>query len=245
MQKWAEKALKGIWGFIKAVIYGLFVPGITALIGRLAWLRGIPTDQFILYVLAALGLSLLALNQFLVLKKKVRRSPGKWPDKRVERTIREWVDIPGFTYEKMPPQAGVLFNVVIKDKSGRYIHINKTIDEPAFIVLVARVKIEPPGPALEKKEWEILASRVSVEMARLGIEYVFDGEENILEFIRLMDRVILDDAFNSLLFRKRILFVIRAVVLIAAITKQWAVGEELAAPTALMPESPTIPTRDL
>lgn len=220
------------------------MPGTAAMVGRLAWLRGIPAYQLILYVLAALCLSLLALNQFLVLKKKARSNPERWSDKRVETTIREWVNIPGFIYEKMPPQEGIVFNLAIKDKSGRYIHICKMIDEPEIIALSARVKMEPSGPPLGSKEWEILANRVSVEMARLGIEYVFDGDGNKLEFIRLMDRVILDDAFTSLLFRKRILFVVRAIILVAVITKQWAVGEGLATPASLTPASPTTPTRD-
>jgi hypothetical protein len=151
----------------------------------------------------------------------VKRGLSKASVKTIEKKILEWVYIPGHTIEKMPPETGVLFNIAVKDKQERHVHISMTSDAPKIIHAMGRVKIVPPRPRLEDDEWVKLAGKISLEMARLGIEYIFDGAPNKLEFIRLMDPIVIDDSLNSFLLRQRIMFVIRAIILVSVTTVQY------------------------
>ena len=56
-------------------------------------------------------------------------------------------------------------------------------------------------------------------MARFGIEYDFVGEPNKWETIQLIEPVILDDSMTSFYFRSRIMFVVRAIILVREIWK--------------------------
>ncbi len=67
---------------------------------------------------------------------------------------------------------------------------------------------------LSQENWELVASRLSVEMARLGIQFLFTGEPNKFQQIMLIEQVILDDSLTDYIFRERVMFVARALVLV-------------------------------
>ncbi len=243
MHKWVEKGLGGLWRFFQACLIAALVPGVPVVIGRLAWIHRVPDYQWILYALVALAFSIFVLNQLLTLKNKVKGGLSKSSAKEIEKKILEWLYIPGRTIEKMPPENGVLFNISVKDNLERHVHISMTSDAPKTIHAVGRVKIVPLRP-LDEKEWARLAGKISLEMARLGIEYIFDGDPNKLEFIRLMDPIVIDDSLGSFLLRQRIMFVIRAIILVAATTTQYFADEETRPMAGAIPapESPRLAT---
>jgi len=189
------------------------------MISYLAWLQNMPWFLIPLSVMLAVGLFLFAINQWKQIGKKKKIS--KLSDKEIEKMIREWVDIPGYVIERIVPETRVIFNFVIKDRSERNVNIIRNTNIPAIIILAGRLKIPTLNRSLDEAKWRKLAGKISIEMARLGIEYVFDGDPNRYEFISLIDPVFLDDSLTDFFFRQRILFVIRAMILVIEITKQY------------------------
>ncbi len=195
------------------------------MVGRLAWLKNVPDYIIILLVLAAIALSLFAINQYSTYKKGRKKSISKLSDNKIEKTIREWIDIPSFSIERKELEPNVKFNFLVKDNQERKINVVRDNQIPEIIQLLARLKISTRTRPFNASELKKVTGKITIEMARLGIEYKFDGSPNPLEFIRLIYPVILEDSLTEFYFRRRILFVLSAMVLVIEITKQAA--EEL------------------
>jgi hypothetical protein len=199
---------------ITGIISGLLTIGVAAVVGRLAWLRHIPDYYIILLVLAAIGLSLFVINQWK--QGRWKRGISKLSDKKIENIIREWIDIPGFTIERRPKETDINFNFQIKDKQNRYFNIIRDTVNPSMIQLVARVNLEAEDRSFSKLYINKIAGKIKLELARFGIEYIFED----LKYIQLIDSVIIEDSLKEFDFRRRMFFVMRAIVLILVIIEQ-------------------------
>jgi len=213
MPRWAGE-------FLRNIIAGLLLMGVPAMVGFLAWVQYMPWFLAVLAAIAAFGLVLFAKNQYSLYKNGRTKRISKLSDKEIERMIREWIDMPGFVFERKPQEPDVLFNFLVQDKAGRKINIFRQADTPNIIFIVGRVQTVPPNRSLADAEWRKLAGNISIEMARLGIEYAFDGEPNRYEYVRLLDPVILDDSLTDFFFKQRIFFLLRAFVLVMEICRQ-------------------------
>lgn len=107
MLKWAGE-------FFRNIIAGVFVLGIPAMIGWLAWLQDAPWFLIALAILGSVGLILFIRNQHVIYRKQRKRNIANLSDKEIERTVREWIDIPDHTIERMAPGTEILFNFLIK-----------------------------------------------------------------------------------------------------------------------------------
>jgi len=215
MHKWVEDLFgRVVAGIIVAVLLALGA-------GFLAWVQGMPLYVDYMAIILTIGLVLFALNQISILKRERKKHIAKLSDKEIKNMIREWLDIPGFTIEGTVPEPQTYFNFFLKDKSNRGINIIRHADVPAVVLVAGRVKISSPKRSLNDTEWRKLAGKINIEMARLGIEYVFDGETNRYEFIRLVDPVIIDDSLTDFFIKQRIFFVLRAMVLVIEVTNQY------------------------
>ncbi len=215
MQKWGNHALD----IAKSLIGWILSLGIAALIGWLAWLKNAPAYLIALISLGAISAILTGINQFLSIREKRSKNFLKHSEKRLEKIIRDWVDIPAFTFQRQEPEDCLFFKFLIKDKNSRSINIIREKDEPDLISIIAEINIEDP-PANKEPDFLIkLSSNISLELARLGIQFVFNGEKNKFNRIRIIEQVSLRDPLTGLYFRQRIFFVIRAYVLIVEISK--------------------------
>ena len=205
---------------MSSIIGGLIVLGISAMIGWLAWLQNMPWFLIPLSFVFTIGLILFTINQW---KQRWRKKDiSKYSDKKIEKMIREWIDIPGFAIERMPSKPNIKFNFLMIYKNTLKINIVHDIESLEIIELLARVKISPHDHPFNEFVLKKISGKIRLEMARLGIEYIFEGLPNRLESISLRNPVILDESLTKYYFRQRILFILRAMILVIEIINQTA-----------------------
>lgn len=135
--------------------------------------------------------------------------------------VREWLDIPSLTFKRQDPESGLFFKFLITDNYHRKITIIRWRDNPSIIEIISETIMTEKNPQnVNPLVWQKLASKLSIEMARLGIQFLFNGEHYKFNRIRLIDQIILDDSLTDFYFRQRIIFVLRALVLVNEITKE-------------------------
>lgn len=214
------KTKKDAWDIAKGALGSLFALAIIALPGVLAWVKKMPWFLVPISVVFMTGSVLWTINQWKQWRKG--RNVSKYSDKKIEKIIREWINIPGVSMERKLPDAQIHFKYLMTDTNGLTVNITRDKKNPAIIQLVARVKTVLEDIPLKKAEQKRTAGRIGIEMARLGIGYKFDGSPDPLDSVLLFDLVIIDDSLTELHFRQRILFVIRAMVLALETSKRTA-----------------------
>jgi len=220
MPKWKG----GVWDIIKNIITNLIAPlivlGAPIMIGWLAWLKDLPAYLICLIMLGAFGFSLFLINQYAILRDRTKRNIKNRSDKKIERIIREWIDVPGYSVTRIKPERNFKFHFEIRDAQNRHVNIIRGKNNPAIIEFAGRVKITSENQTLDELTLNEIASKIKIEMARLGISYVFDGSPNLLEYIRIINSVIIDDSLTEFYFRQNISLIVRAIILIIEIKNQ-------------------------
>ena len=152
---------------------------------------------------------------------RLRHKKGitKFSDRELGDTIREWLDIPSLSFKRLVAESELSFKFLITDNGQRSVNIFRSKKNPSMIQIGAQIPLTPSNQSMNQERWEYLARKLSVEMARLGIEFMFNGEPNQLERIRLLELVIIDDSLTGFYFRQRLFFVIRACILVLIIAK--------------------------
>jgi len=210
---------KDAWDITKGALGSLFALAIIALPGILVWVKDMPLFLIPISVVFMAGSIFWTMNQW----KQWRKGRGisRLSDKKIEQIIREWIDIPGVSIERKPSEPDVYFNFTMRFKTLN-INIIRHKESPTIVQLVARIQTSLLDVPFNEEALRKNAGRVGIEMARLGIDYRFDGSPNPRDFILLLDSVILDDSLTQYYFRKRIMFVFRASVLVLETAKQTA-----------------------
>ncbi len=190
------------------------------MVAILAWLQNISWYLLTLGFFAAIVLILVGINQYSIFKERRKKRFTQYSDKEIETTIRDWVDLPTFSFQRQE-RPEVYFQFLITDIYKRLVTIARHKNEPYIINILTELELTPTVQQVTKDGWEKLASRLSVEMARLGIQFKFNGETNKLDRIRLWESVSFDDSLTAYYFRERILFVIRAFVLVEEVRRDF------------------------
>jgi len=206
------------WGFIGGVLQSLIAAAIIALPGFLAWIQEMPWFVIPLSILLAACLSIFAINQWAAWKKG--KGLSKLSDKELEVMIRDWTDIPGYKFRRESAEPGLFFKFLIEDKYDRGLNIMRYRSFPQGIRLASGMIISQKGKSIPHSDLEKLSDKFSLEMARLGIEFDFDGKPDPLGSIRVSKTVILDDSLTMFRFRQEVAFILRALVLINVVAKQ-------------------------
>ena len=220
MPKWWGDIRDIIKNIITALITPIIVLGIPLMIGWLAWLKDLPAYLICLVILGALGFSLFLINQYAILKNRTKRNIKNRSDKKIETIIREWIDVPGYSVTRCTPDSNLKFHFRIQDMQNRHVNIIRGTNNPAIIQFVGRVKIISENQTIDELTLNEIASKIKIEMARLGISYIFDGSPNLLEYIRIITEVIIDDSLTEFYFRENISLIVRAIILIIEIKNQ-------------------------
>jgi hypothetical protein len=143
----------------------------------------------------------------LIYRRERGRRLSKLSDKEIEKAIRDWIEIPDFTVEKKRPEPETFFNYLIKDNAGRSILVRRTTMSPQIITVAMELDLSRNFAPANPIEWDKLARKIRIELARLGIQYKFDGDPNKLTHISLQEPVVLEDSLGEFLFRQRVVFV--------------------------------------
>jgi hypothetical protein len=213
MRRWLGEIFRG---FIVSILYG----GLPIVIGLLAWLKQVPAYLIILMTLSSTALVMFVINQYSIVKNRHKKNISKFSEKEVERMVREWIDLPGFSIERQPTTNDELFNFVLKDKSGRNINISRDTGNPALLSLAARIRIFPDDKPIIDPVLKQIVREMKKEMVRLGIEYAFEDKPNQYQYVGLAHSVVINDSLTEHDFRDSIFFIVRAMVLIIEIARQ-------------------------
>lgn len=199
----------------------------------LALIQHVPWYLIFVSVIAVICLILFGINQIETWKERHKKRLSQYADKEIEDIIREWVDIPNFSFQRQQFESTLYFKFMITDNFGRIVNIIRNRNNPNMIhIMSGAILTLNKGQSMNQSGWEELAGRLSIEMARLGIQFSFDGVPNRFEGIRLTDSIIIDDSLAGFYFRQRIMFVIRAVVLIANVRNQFLKEKGITEPTS-------------
>jgi hypothetical protein len=134
---------------------------------------------------------------------------SKLNDKGIEKTIREWLDKPSFTIKRREVP-DTYFQFDVDDQYARKLSIRRDKKNPSLIQLLTYMVFEPDNIAKMKPKHTQIASKLSLELSRLGINYNFDER---LEKLNIYDVLPLDDSLNEPRFIERIGLVIRALII--------------------------------
>lgn len=164
------------------------------------------------------------------MRDRSKKKLSKYSPKEVEQTIREWVNIPEYTYRLSPDAVeGTYFIFDLTDSVGRPIHVTYNEKDPHRIGIWADLKLLPTDdneyPKLPEKRlaeakqlievyYASLKHNLSIEMLRLGCNYSFHDD---LRLIRLANHVYIDDLLNASEFINQCLFITRAMTLVDSI----------------------------
>jgi hypothetical protein len=209
---------KDVWDIVKGVVSSILWWGIPAMIGLLAWIQKMPWFLIPLSILAAIGCVLFIVNQWR--QRKEKGNISKLSDKKIELLIRDWLDLPGFSVERVPAKLPIKFNFLFIDKHKRSINIVRDTVLPEIIQLLARFVISSNDAPLNESVVNKIAGNIKLEIARLGVEYGFDGTPNPHNSVHFLVPVILDDSLNKFYFRQKIFLLLRAMVLTIEISIQ-------------------------
>lgn len=197
--------------------------GPTGVLAVITWLitkaAQLPLWLIWLAIIFVIVFTLVGVNQVDTWKQRHKKGLMQLSRKELERTIREWVNIPAWSVQPQPLKEGTLFAYVVKHQD-LHVAVVRQAAEPSVIGLASKLTMRSEKTTLSEAQWQRLAGQLSIEMARLGIEWDFVGSPNKYETIRLGEQVILDDAVTGYYFRSRIIFVIRAGILVWEIWKE-------------------------
>lgn len=177
-------------------------------------LVSLPAWEIFGAIIVAIGGTLLIVNQVEISFQRHKKKISRYSDKEVEATIREWVDLPSLLVQRKETPDDLLFLFVVTH-SGYILNILRAKKEPSTISIVANAVL--PLEGLTRQDRNTVAGRIAVEMARLGIQFWMTyakinnkevGQTEVQEIVTL------DDSLTPFYFRQRVMFVLRALVLI-------------------------------
>ena len=213
MQKWL--------GILVNILIWLLPSGGTVAVVILAWLEQMPAYLIVLSAIAAIAFGFWGVNQIHASRERRKRGIANLNDQETEKTIRNWLDDPFFTFQrKVDPNS--LFQFVVTDEPGRPVTISRPKLKPTHLELATAITLSNE----HRKKYETLSlggkqkimHDLRIEMARYGISY--NGIDTKLERVELVDIVLLDNSLTEFYFRQRVFFVIRAFVLYSEIIGQ-------------------------
>jgi hypothetical protein len=225
-----------LWNSIQVLLSS---PQFWAVVGSMltalwAWAKGWFASPYapltIPIILLVVALTFYLVNQ--VKSTRAKRGLTKLSHKEIETQVREWIDISAWKIQKGALPNGVLLSYDLTH-GDLPIHIERQAKQPEVFYLASEISLThlvPKNKRMSREDWESLAGKLAIEMARQGIQWSFSGDEgdkklaNKEERIRLIDYVILDDSLTGFYFREKVMFVVRALILVIEVSREFFKG---------------------
>src|SRR4030042_3606951 len=139
----------------------------------ISWLSSIPLYQLVLVilfsVLGVLVLVFLILNQYRQFRTGRQKKIAELNDKDMERTIRDWLDKPAFTF-KREASTDCLFRFVVTDRQGRPVTITRYKAEPSTVLLTTAITLSnehrKKHDTLNEHQKRVVSCNLRIEMER-------------------------------------------------------------------------------
>lgn len=151
-------------------------------------------------LLIVLALTIYITNQYKNAKKE--KGLTKLSPDELDKKLQEWTLIPSW---KMRRIDSLNYEVTSSD-----VLIRITRPEPLVFELSSTFKLESEKTNLSESEWARLRGQTRIDLARLGIQFQDTGVNQW----QLVEDVVIDDTLTGYRFRPRIMFVIRAWILV-------------------------------
>jgi len=204
------------------VLFGIVGGGVLIAI---SWLSSIPLHQLVMVilfsVLGVLVLVFLILNQYRQFRTGRQKKIAELNDKDMERTIRDWLDKPTFTF-KREVSPDCLFRFVVTDRQGRPVTISRYKSEPSTVLLTTGITLNDEHrkkhDTLNERQKKMVSCNLRIEMERYGIGQ--EGIDNELKSAVLSDPVLLDNSLNEFYLHQRIFFVTGAFALYSTVVER-------------------------
>ncbi len=131
--------------FSHPIIQWLGLPVILAMITWIVTeLAKLPIWEIWLAIVFIIGCAFWILNQVSSWREKHKKGFSKLSDKEIERTIREWVDIPGFTFKRLDVDENESYFVFsVTDYDNHPINITRSKKHPHDIMIWADISVAP------------------------------------------------------------------------------------------------------
>lgn len=205
---------------LEKIIAGVIVAAIIAG-GVAVWslISKLPSPIIFVAAITTFAAIIIIWNQLGIWRERTKKKLSKYSEKEIEAVIREWIDIPTLSFRRQEPEQDLYFKFLLTDNFGRHINIIRKRNQPSMILIVAEMTFPDSRQQLTQANWQTLADRLSLELARLGIEFIFNGVPNPLQRVRVTEPIIIDDSLTGFHFMQRVMLVIRALVLAQQIGK--------------------------
>lgn len=217
MQKWAGDT----WDVIKSVIGGIIILlGIPAMTGLLAWASNLPPYEILLIISASVALCLFSINQYQLLGSRGWRRIKKLSEKKLESRIKKWIDKPAHSIRRNQPDSTFKFNYIIEDQFHRIVSVYRDHKDSGLVKIGGLINVPPDNREMSEAKIRELSAKIKIEMARLGVGYLFVGVPNIYNKVSLLIPVNIDDNLTELYLLNNIDLMIRSIILIFVLSEQ-------------------------
>ena len=125
-----KKSIRNIFENIIAYLLVVVVGGVAVV---LTFLAQLPLYQLLLFLLAAIGVTLWVINQYAILKERRKRQLTKLTDRELENMIREWINIPAWSVQPQPLEKGISFAYTVNHQK-LLVFLFKQAKEPIIIL---------------------------------------------------------------------------------------------------------------
>jgi hypothetical protein len=123
--------------------------------------------------------------------------------------------VPNIKVERKPPQANDYFRFTVSPPNSPYsADVAREKDKPSLIMAAGGMNFGNVISDLPGDKRNQLISILSMEMARLGVEFRFHGEKNEFENLAVAAPIALVDGLTGYDLVQRVGMVIRALILI-------------------------------
>jgi len=199
---------------LESLIDGVIVAAIIAgCVAVWSLVSKLPSPIIFVAAIATFAAIIIIWNQIVIWRERTKKKLSQYSDKELETVVREWVDIPSLSFSRQEPEQTEYFKFLLTDNSGRYVTITRNKNEPSMILILSEMTFPDDKQQLNQANWKTLRDRLSLELARLGIEFTYSGIANQPKSVRVTEPVIIEDSLTSFRFRQSVVLVIRALVL--------------------------------
>jgi hypothetical protein len=195
-------------------------------------LARLPIWEIWLAIIFVITCLVIIINQIDAWRGRHKKGLTKLSEKELENTVHQWLVNPVFSVRPMPVDNDRHFGFHVTGKSRPDIYVIRAKNEPSIIQVLSPKLMIPP---MDQTVMDRVQNSLTIEMARLDVQFMYEGGGKIPPNISLMQPIPIVDELTVFEFRQNIVVVTRAAILIHATLVNMGV---------LTGKSPTAPTAD-
>jgi hypothetical protein len=198
--------------------------GGSTVIAMITWIithiAKLPLWQIWLATLFGIGCAFWIINQIGIWRKRHRKKLSKLSDKELEETIYKWLAIPGFAITRQSTKEPEIFHLSLSlPKNGINVDIVKSKLYSDMVFVMSRIIYSERH--LSQQELNRVRSKIDIEMARLGVEFI-PPPETVSQQAQIIVQVAIPitDELTAFEFRQTTTLIARALLLVKLVSDE-------------------------